>query len=392
MFIKEDKWSAFGHYTVGSDPTPLYNLTLALEKNLHSPTNYVKFHFHDEVFKAAQPTVEPSESLLELYCQRVKQLREKYDYLVLFYSGGADSHNILKCFEHTDTKLDEIISFVDSSYKSKDSKISSEVYKVAIPEVEAYKDLYPDCKFTLIEIREIQEKLFRDTSFKFDLYQDAVYHIVPFSVMHFYALHYVDRFRDLHDQGKKVGVIQGIDKVKLEHSQGKWAFRFNDFSSHFGHKHYFRDFATYDEFFYWTPDLPQITIKQAHVTARYMDYLDSVSAETPYRNNQHSNVIRRKSGTKTNWEYANHIIYPFWQQGTFSTGKTFESFISNGRDDTLSRTHDEILRGYKSAMYKKLVLAKNANRHLTPSVLNGSDDKQSVIGMIPFATDLIYIE
>jgi hypothetical protein len=380
MIIKEDKWSQFGHYLVGNDPTPIYHLKLALEKR-KATGGTVKFIYHDQLFATANPAIEPSQSLLELYCERVRQLREKYDYLVLYYSGGADSHNILKCFEHTDTKLDEIVSFVDSSYKSKDSKISSEIYRVALPEVIQYQQRYPECKYSLIEIREVQNKLFTDSAFNFDLYQDTTYHLTPFGIMHYYGLYYEDRFHRMHDQGKRVGVIQGIDKVRLKHINGKWSFNFTDWSSYFGQKHHFRNFPTYDEFFYWTPDLPSLVIKQAHVAAKYMDYLDSISADHPYRNNELVNVVTRKSGAKTNWEYANHIIYPFWKQGTFSTGKTFESYISNARDNTLTSSQDQILRPYKNAVIKTLQLAKATDHHLIPVWINGSTDTNTIIGV-----------
>ena len=391
MIIAEDKWSQFGHYLLGDDPTPIYHLKLALEKRKTTGKS-VRFDFHDQLFAAANPVIEPSQSLLELYCERVRQIREKYDYVVLYYSGGADSHNILKCFEYTDTKLDEIVSFVDSSYKSKDSKISSEIYRVALPEVIQYQQKYPECKYSLLEIRDVQNKLFKDPVFKFDLYQDTIYHLTPFGIMHYYGLYYEDRFHRMHEQGKKVGVVQGIDKVRLRHVNGKWAFSMHDWSSYFGQKHYFRNFPTYDEFFYWTPDLPSLIIKQAHVAAKYMDYLDSISADLTARNNEMANVVVRKSGAKTNWEYVNHIIYPFWQQGTFSTGKTFESYISNARDNTLTSTQDEILIPYKKAVIKTLQLAKATDHHLTPVMLNGSNNTNSVIGINPISAMTHFIE
>lgn len=391
MLLKEDKWSQFGHYTVGSSTAPIYHLKLALEQRAQTGES-VHFNFHNELFAAANPAIEPSQSLLDLYCQRVQQLREKYDYLVLFYSGGADSHNILKCFEHTDTKLDEIVSFVDSSYRDKDSKISSEIYRVAVPEVAQYQQKYPECKYNLIEIRDVQTKLFNDSAFKFDLYQDTTYHLVPFGIMHYYGLYYEDRFHRMHEQGKRVGVIQGIDKIRLRHINGKWSFNFHDWSSYFGQKHYFRDFPTYDEFFYWSPELPSLVIKQAHVAAKYMDYLDSISADHPYRSNEMANVVTRKSGAKTNWEYANHIIYPFWNQGTFSTGKTFESYITNARDNTLTSSNDELLKSYKKAVVKTLMLAKATDHYLTPSILSGTDDMNTVIGVRPMVAMDHFIE
>jgi len=391
MIIKEDKWSQFGHYLVGDDPTPIYHLKIALEKRKATGSE-VKFIFHDNIYRAANPIVNPEKSLLDLYVERVRQLRKKYDYLVLMYSGGADSHNVLKCFEHSDTKLDEIVSFVDSSYKSKDSKISSEIYQVAIPEVQQYQIRYPETEFRLIEIREVQKQIFNDTSFKFDHYQDTTYSLIPFALMHYFGLNYIQKYHQLHQAGKKVGVIQAIDKVQLRVVNNKWGFQFSDWSSSFGHKHYFRDYPIYDEFFYWTAEMPEISIKQAHVASKYLDYLDSINAETKYRDHELPNVTVRKSGVKTNWEYVNHIVYPFWKQGTFSTGKTFESYVSNGRDDTLTRASDELLRSYKNSVVKTLLLAKETQYALTPKELSGAKDNKTVIGVCPRASVLHLIE
>ena len=391
--IKEDKWSQFGHYLVGNSPVPIYHSKLALEANRDNK-GAVKFVFHDRVYEAAQPKIEPVQTLLELYVDRVRQLRAKYDYIVLMYSGGADSHNVLKCFEHADVKLDEVVSFVDSGYKSRDSKISSEIYRVALPEVTEYQKKYPECEYRLLEIRDIQQQLFTDPAFKFDSYQDLTYHIVPFGVMHHYGLNYIKKYKDLHDAGKRVCILHGIDKIKIRSRppENRWHFFFDDFSSLFGQKHYFRDYPIYDEFFYWSPDAPLIPIKQAHVTAKYMDYLDSIKFETPYRADQRVNTVWRKSGTITNWEYANHIIYPFWQQGTFSTGKTNESRLSNARDDTLTAVSDELIARYKKGVVKTLILAKQTVYQLTPNLLSNSPDDKTLIGLKSIEAASHYIE
>jgi len=394
--IKEDKWSQFGHYLVGNDPVPLYHPILALEANRNN-RGQVKFIFHDEVYAAANPKLEPTSSLLELYVERVRQLRAKYDYVVLMYSGGADSNNILKCFEHAGEQLDEIVSFVDSSYRNRDSRISSEVYRVALPEVTEYQKAHPECEYRLLEIRDIQTRLFNDSSFKFDAYQDLTYHMVPFSIMHYYGVNYIDKYRDLHNAGKRVCIIHGVDKVPLKLGQlgqdKKWVFRFNDFSSFFGHKHYFRDLPFYDEFFYWTPDLPQIVIKQAHVISRCLDYFDSTNFQTPYRTEQAQNILVRKSGERTSWEYINHILYPFWKQWTFSEGKHTGSRIVNTRDDTLAHSLDDVMKKYKNGIFKTLVLAKQTGQVETPKdqLMTSTDDK-TLIGLKSIRTIDHYIE
>jgi len=390
MLANHSKWDYFGHYTVG-DSEPIYHIKLAMERK-KATKQEVKFNFHDQLFSTVTKLGEPKQSLLDLYVQRVHQLRNKYDHLVLMYSGGADSHNILKCFEYADVKLDEVVSFVDSSYNGKDSKVSAEIYQVAIPEITQYQAKYPDCRYRLIEVRDVQTKLFNDKNFKFDLYSDLGYHFVPVSILHVYGLHYIQEYHDLNNAGKKVGVIQGIEKPRLENINNRWSFYFNDWSSWFGQKHYFRDLATYDEFFYWTPELPELSVKQAHVATKYLDYLDQQNIHYDYRNNQMANVVVRKSGSHTNWEFINHIIYPFWKAGTFSMGKTFESYIVNARDNSLARISDEVIDDYRKGVIKTLLLARETGHGATPKGLSNSQDDKSIIGLRPLRSVRHFIE
>jgi hypothetical protein len=51
----------------------------------------ISFHYNDEWWNQVDWNIEPDESLQELYIQRAQQLREKYETLILRFSGGADS-------------------------------------------------------------------------------------------------------------------------------------------------------------------------------------------------------------------------------------------------------------------------------------------------------------
>ena len=65
-----------------------------------------EWHYFDEVFSKANKTGLGQVPLTEWYKQRALQLRDKYDYLILNYSGGSDSHNILHTFLKNNIKLD----------------------------------------------------------------------------------------------------------------------------------------------------------------------------------------------------------------------------------------------------------------------------------------------
>jgi hypothetical protein len=68
----------------------------------------VYFYYHDHIWENFDRTLLGKIPLTTLYKERAQQLRDKYSHLILHYSGGADSHNILYTFLTNNIKLDEI--------------------------------------------------------------------------------------------------------------------------------------------------------------------------------------------------------------------------------------------------------------------------------------------
>ena len=98
-----------GYYTYKSLATVnKYEILLAAD-NIED----VKYHFHDDFFSSFNWYQEPPQSIEYLYAERARQLRANYDYIILLYSGGADSHNILQTFVDNNIFLDEICSFIN---------------------------------------------------------------------------------------------------------------------------------------------------------------------------------------------------------------------------------------------------------------------------------------
>ena len=58
----------------------------------------IQYIFNDDKFSKFDWAIEPTESIESLYIKRATEIRKKYDYLILFYSGGIDSHVILETF------------------------------------------------------------------------------------------------------------------------------------------------------------------------------------------------------------------------------------------------------------------------------------------------------
>ena len=122
-----------GIYRVGDLAT--YSKLEAIE--LHVKTGiHPQWDFNDAVFSSYNWTKEPTESILELYRQRAQQLRDQYDYIVLCYSGGADSDNVLRSFVDNDIRIDEVVSMINvNATGDRDSWLNEEIYKTAMPSV-----------------------------------------------------------------------------------------------------------------------------------------------------------------------------------------------------------------------------------------------------------------
>ena len=85
----------FGYYKVGDFKTYSKIEAIEISNKLKTPSQW---YFNENVYSKINWLEEPSVDLWELYKQRARQIRENYDYVVLWYSGGSDSHNMLNAW------------------------------------------------------------------------------------------------------------------------------------------------------------------------------------------------------------------------------------------------------------------------------------------------------
>ena len=130
MILSADK---FGFYTVGERKT--YSRMEAQQySKLHQ--RQIHWNFNDEIFSKSDDTKEPTSTLSELYTTRCHQIRNAYDYVVIFYSGGSDSDNILQHWLKSGCKLDEVATMWSyEGTKDKQSYSDIEQTKVVIPKI-----------------------------------------------------------------------------------------------------------------------------------------------------------------------------------------------------------------------------------------------------------------
>src|ERR1035437_309008 len=147
-------WELNGQYFFKKDECLRY-ATAIRNNNIH-------FHFFDDEFNSVDWSTEPDESLEELYLQRALQLRGTYDYLMLAFSGGSDSTQILDTFLNNNIKIDEIVLYnavelVDklrpyfNGVDPAPQNVIFEYSEVVLPRIKKIAQTHPNIKITSID-------------------------------------------------------------------------------------------------------------------------------------------------------------------------------------------------------------------------------------------------
>ena len=93
-------------------------------------------YWYDKELSKINWKIEPVESLTDLYKDRAQWIRDNYDYVIVAYSGGMDSTNVLESFYYNNIHIDEILTigaFSQSYAKDSDKNLCEDIYKNVIP-------------------------------------------------------------------------------------------------------------------------------------------------------------------------------------------------------------------------------------------------------------------
>lgn len=319
-----------GCYRVGN--LKFYSKLEAIEAQLRTGT-HLHWDFNEAVFSSYDWTVEPTDDILDLYKKRAQQLRAKYDYIVLWWSGGADSTTVLQSFLLNDIKIDEIVTY--SNYEASGDRtdfLNAEVFEVVIPTVEQLKSQYPWLKHRVVDISKHTLDVFLDKDLRFDWLYTMNMFFTPNHIARDGIVFKIKEWRDLVDQGQKFCVLWGHDKPRICHENGRFFFRFIDIIDNGPNVKSFAGLLPYtDELFYWTPDMPEILIKQSHLIKNYMNRNLLTS---PYISDHKSDLAYKMHNDKMLWlsvDGVHSVIYPNWSLNTFTVGKP-ASIITSPRD------------------------------------------------------------
>jgi hypothetical protein len=127
--------------------------------------------------------------------------------------------------------------------------------------------------------------------------------------------------RVIADTGKSICVLYGIDKPKMCIRDGKWYLYFMDFQANYANP----DIGEYNnitnEYFFWTPDLPEISVKQAHLIRNWFSMPQNRQLQYLLRWPNHS-VSQRTTYER----FVKALIYPDYDPLTFQVNKPGSNF------------------------------------------------------------------
>ena len=299
-----------GYYLVGNNRFD--NKTMAFIEATKIKKD-VKWIFHDNIWSEFPTNKIIHTPLKDLYKIRAQQLRDKYDYLILCYSGGSDSWTILNTCIENNIFIDELyirwpLKAIKGSkliYTPNTSDMSaanslSEWDFVIEKDIEWVRQVSPKTKITIYDWTEDATTELTETEF--------------YITNHFISLWNIKRFvtqgnleKKMLDIGKKVAVIFGIDKPLVSVEDDGCYMYFSDNAVGLAFADGWRESKV--EYFYWTPDMPEIVVAQAQaVAATFAD----VAAKVAYSKKLFYTIINGKmrfnGRMKINRRYYNNLV------------------------------------------------------------------------------------
>ena len=300
----------FGYYQVGD--LKFYSKLEAVQAN--ETIGRISWNFNEAVFSSYDWRVDPFQTLEELYKIRAQQLREKYDYLVLWFSGGADSTNVLNSFVNNNIKIDECVSLVN--YEATGDKfnfLNGEIYNVAAPKVEQARLTQPWIKHTLVDLAKLTMDRFTAKETKFDWIYQLNGYLNPNNASKVDIKLTQPHWRNMINSGKKVCFIHGIDKPRVFKNKDHYYYRFVDLvdTAVSAQVQMLNRPWDFDELFYWSPNLPELAIKQAHVVKRFLQGVRLTDLVTDvYASTVQTTVNGKQYGISLS--NLHQLIYPGW--------------------------------------------------------------------------------
>lgn len=312
----------------------------------------IEWIFHNNIFKNYSWDIEPEETLDQLYDKRARELREQYDYLILSYSGGSDTNNILESFIRQGLHIDEIVTnHISDATKSTtvlDPSVTNswnfgaEHQLQAVPRLKYISEKLPKTKITVLDVSQVvlnSMNVFDDVDWVLHRNDHlSIGQLFRYNYFHF------DSIKKQFDKNLKICIIVGLDKPKLVIRQDNtfWIYfpdsvvnitTINDFNSDY------TNLKT--ELFYWSKDTLPMLAKQAHTVKRWLD--QNPKQQQYWKSSTFATVRTHQE------KLLRPLLYSTWDNNWFQVDKSTSWF--NTEFDTWFKNNQDMTREFQ--MWKR---------------------------------------
>jgi len=289
--------------------------------------HFPEWHFNRPVFEKIVWDQEPETDLRLLYRLRAQQLREKYDWIRVEASGGGDSTTAIFSFLLNGIHLDEVVfrypktgekNMSNDPYNTKCENTLSEWEFAARPLLNWIAQNYPAVRCTVHDYSENMLAGSTDETWVFNTKD----YFQPGHAFKHDNIGMIDHRKDA-DAGKRICVLYGIDKPKMCIRNGMWYVYFMDLQANHSNSVVYEYNNITNEYFYWTPDLPEIVHKQAHLIKNWFMLPQNKFLQYLVRWPNHS--IAHRTAYE---QMVKPLIYPDYDPATFQVAKPTNSFYN----------------------------------------------------------------
>jgi hypothetical protein len=288
----------------------------------------IEWYFNDEKFNSYDWSIEPELTLDQLYDLRSRQIREEHDYVILSYSGGSDSHNILESFLRQGLFIDEIVTnwaldisskFIVNDVKVKNAWNNNAEFNLHTKHRLNYiKNKSPNTRITLLDTsKSILDSLLNNSNVDWVNTKNDVFSAT--GAFQYNPL-YFSELRKRLDKSNSIAYIIGADKPKLIIKENNLYLYFADkATSIVSIQESIKDYSNITNvMFYWSPDSCDLLCKQAHTVFKYTKTNDDIK-----RIWQSTDVVIRR---KLQEMLLRNIIYTTWDNNWFQVSKTIQDW------------------------------------------------------------------
>lgn len=234
-----------------------YNVFAAFSYAAYNcPNEHVYFNMYDEEFSKHDWTIYPDISYENLFAIRARQIRNKFNKVGVAFSGGTDSVAVLKAFLNNKIKVD----FVYIGYmKTAGDTFLNSFYKPQVY-IDWIKSNWPEesksINFIVKDISDFTRQINHYSS------EEYVFDETQTKNLKFSPPLYDEHLKEEIETYYKTSSWKLVTGNEIPHVSGNHSYYVDKTFAYIFNKPYL-------EFFFLSPDFPEIAIKQSHDLKKY---------------------------------------------------------------------------------------------------------------------------